>query len=72
MSKSPKHFHAFQTNTPVDVKLAEIMGWTGGKSKSAVLRALILAATPDRLPRSWLNIPDDERELVAVAEGRNR
>jgi hypothetical protein len=70
MGKSGNRFHAFKTNQPVDVKLAEIKRWTGGKSTSAILRALILAARPEHLPRSWLNVPEDERELVALAEGR--
>jgi predicted transcriptional regulator len=40
------------------------------KSRSATLRALILAADVDDLPSAWRNIPEDEKELVAQAEGR--
>jgi hypothetical protein len=39
------------------------------KSWSATVRALILGAEVEDLPRAWREIPEDERELVVQAEG---
>jgi hypothetical protein len=70
MARSDGRFVAFMVTDPGRVKLNEIRGWADGKSTSAILRALILVAKPEHLPQSWRNIPDDERELVKLAEVR--
>lgn len=67
------HRHpAFIVHGPSEVhaKLALFKQATG-KSKSSIVRFLILKATVDDLPAVWRQaIPDDERELIALAEGR--
>jgi predicted transcriptional regulator len=40
------------------------------KSRSATIRALILAADVTDLPSCWRDIPEAERALVRHAEGR--
>jgi predicted transcriptional regulator len=42
------------------------------RSRSATLRALILGATVDHLPRAWRAISRDGQALLAEAEGHRR
>ena len=38
------------------------------KPRTVVLRALVLGATPDMLPRAWRQVDPDERQLIGIAE----
>jgi len=51
-------------------KLDQLVADCPGKNRSEILRALILTAKREHLPRAWLEIAADERELIVLAEGR--
>jgi len=42
---------------------------TVGKSRSAVVRALIVHATPEELPRWWSALSAEEQQLAEEVEG---
>jgi hypothetical protein len=61
---------AFKAGPVESKKLDQLVAECPGKNRSEILRALILAAKREHLPRAWLEIAEDERELVVLAEGR--
>lgn len=60
-------FHA----SPDLVAKLDALTRIAGRPRSVVLRLLVARATPDDLPTAWrVPPPDDEREVIALAEGR--
>ena len=46
----------------------EALAATVGKTRAQVCRAIILAATPDLLPKAWREVGAQERQLIGIAE----
>jgi hypothetical protein len=46
----------------------EALSATVGKTRAQVVRAIILAATPDLLPKAWRDVDPDERAAIGTAE----
>jgi hypothetical protein len=69
MARGGRRFVGCEVNQPILNKIDELRRLTGGKSTSAILRALVLGAKPENLPRGWI-VPENERALVALVEGR--
>jgi hypothetical protein len=55
--------------TPAVKDKLDALARTGGKSRSAVVRALIVRATPADLPRWWSALSADEQQLADDVEG---
>jgi hypothetical protein len=46
----------------------EMLAAAVNKPRTVVLRALVLGATPEMLPKAWRQVDPDERQLIGVAE----
>jgi hypothetical protein len=53
-------------------KLDELGRAAGGRSRSQILRYLVLAAKVQDLPRAWTEVAPHEQRLVAAAEMREK
>jgi hypothetical protein len=71
MATSDMAFIAFKANKALSKKLDELRRLAGGRSRSVILRYLVAAAKPEDLPSSWRQeVPDSEKALLAMVEGR--